>query len=43
MSEEKTPEQLAEELEQFQAAVAAGLIDNPDDDPPDVAEVGVYG
>ncbi len=43
MAEEKTPQELAEELEQFQAAAEAGLIDNPDIDPPDVAEVGVYG
>lgn len=41
--DEKTPEELAQELQDFEAAVAAGLIDNPDDDPPDVAEVGNYG
>lgn len=41
--DERTPEDLAQEVEEFQAAVAAGLIDNPDDDPPDVAEVGAYG
>lgn len=41
--DEKTPEELQRELEDFQAAAAAGLIDNPANDPPDVAEVGNYG
>ena len=41
--DDKTPEQLQQELEDFQRAVAEGLIDNPDDDPGDVAEVGNYG
>ena len=40
---DKTPEELADELAEFQRAAAEGLIDNPDDDPDDVSEVGVYG
>ena len=39
----KSVQQLSEELQKFQQAAEAGLIDNPDDDPPDVAEVGLYG
>lgn len=41
--DDKTPEELQRELDEFQRAVEAGLIDDPHDDPPDVAEVGCYG
>ena len=39
----KALQQLSEELQKFQQAAEAGLIDNPELDPPDVAEVGLYG
>lgn len=39
----KSVQQLSEELQKFQQAVDAGLIDNPNLDPLDVAEVGLYG
>ena len=42
-TDDRTPKQLAQEVEDFTAAMAAGLIDNPDDDPAAVAEVGIYG
>ena len=41
--DERTPDEIMQEADELARAADAGLIDNPNLDPPDVAEVGLYG
>lgn len=41
--DERTQEEIEQEAQDFFRAMSEGLIDNPDDDPPDIAKVGNNG